>query len=140
MLKLTDSWIWDSWFVLDGEIHHVFYLKAPKDLIDPNLRHRNPTIGHAVSNDLKTWEVLPDAIAPSSEPAFDSWTTWTGSVVKDQQGLWWMFYTGTSREDGGDIQRVGAATSKDLVSWTKVSKEALLDAGTEHYELLDYDK
>ena len=140
MLKLTDRWIWDSWFVFDGEKHHVFYLSASRDLVDPNLRHRNPTIGHAVSSDLKTWEVLPDAITPSSDPAFDSWTTWTGSVVKDQQGLWWMFYTGTSREDGGDIQRVGAATSKDLVSWSKVSKEALLDAGNDHYELLDYEK
>jgi beta-fructofuranosidase len=51
-----------------------------------------------------------------------------------------MFYTGTSREDGRDIQRVGAATSKDLISWNKVSKEALLDAGNDHYELLDYNK
>ena len=140
MLKLTDRWIWDSWFSFDGDNHHVFYLSAPRDLVDPNLRHRNPTIGHAVSADLVNWEVLPDAITPSLEPAFDSWTTWTGSVVKDQQGLWWMFYTGTSRQDGGDIQRVGAATSKDLVTWNKVSKDALLDAGTEHYELLDYNK
>jgi beta-fructofuranosidase len=140
MLKLTDRWIWDSWFVFDGENHHVFYLSAPRDLIDPNLRHRNPIIGHAVSADLVNWKVLPDAISPSTEPAFDSWTTWTGSVIKDQEGLWWMFYTGTSREDGGDIQRVGAATSSDLLTWNKVSKNALLDAGNNFYELLDYDK
>jgi len=140
MLKLTDSWIWDSWFVFDGDNHHVFFLKAPRNLGDPNLRHRNPTIGHAISNDLLNWKVLPDAINPSTEPAFDSWTTWTGSVVKDQEGIWWMFYTGTAKEDGGDIQRVGAATSKDLITWQKISKEALLDAGTDFYELLDYNK
>lgn len=140
MLRLDQRWIWDSWFVFDGEKHHVFYLSAARDLVDPNLRHRNPIIGHAVSTDLVNWEVLPDALAPSKKPAFDSWTTWTGSVVKDQEGLWWMFYTGSSREDGGDIQRVGAATSMDLITWKKISSEALLDAGNQHYELLDYKK
>jgi beta-fructofuranosidase len=140
LLKLVNSWIWDSWYVFDGERHHAFYLSAPRSLEDPELRHRSPTIGHAVSNDLVDWEVVQDALSPSLEPAFDSWTTWTGSVVKGDDGLWWMYYTGTSRQDGGDIQKIGAATSPDLMSWTKVSSEALVSADPEHYELLDYNK
>jgi beta-fructofuranosidase len=140
MLRLADSWIWDSWFVFDGQNHHVFYLRASRALGDPHRRHRHPYIGHAISKDLKNWTVLQDAIAISDPPAFDSWTTWTGSVVKGDDGLWWMYYTGTSRQDGGDIQRVGAATSKDLLTWEKVSSEALVEADAAHYELLDYDK
>lgn len=140
MLKLAKSWIWDSWYVFDGQRHHAFYLSAPRSLGDPELRHRLPTIGHAISDDLIDWEVVQDALMPSVNPAFDSWTTWTGSVIRDDNGLWWMFYTGTSREDGGDIQKVGAATSKDLMVWEKISSEAMVVADPKQYEMLDYKK
>jgi beta-fructofuranosidase len=82
------------------------------------------------------WEILPDAISPSDSPAFDSWTTWTGSVVKDASGKWWMFYTGSSREDGGNIQTIGAATSSDLLTWKKISSQPLLIADSRWYEKL----
>lgn len=134
-LRLVDRWIWDSWYVWDGDICHAFYLCASKGLVDPNRRHRYTSVGHATSRDLKNWEIHPDVLAPSDSPAFDSWTTWTGSVVRDESGLWWMFYTGTSREDGGQIQRIGAATSEDLMSWEKVSGSALLEADPTWYEL-----
>jgi beta-fructofuranosidase len=140
LLRLEDYWIWDSWYTFDEGIHHAFYLKAPRSLGDPELRHRSPTIGHAVSTDLVNWEVAADALAPSIEPAFDSWTTWTGSVIRDDSGLWWMFYTGSSRENGGDIQSIGAATSPDLFNWEKVSRESLVAAEPTHYELLDKSK
>ena len=138
MLKLNDSWVWDSWYAFDGKRHHAFFLRASRALQNPHRRHRQPYIGHAVSDDLKNWEILPDAIAISDPPAFDSWTTWTGSVTRDESGLWWMYYTGTSREDGGDIQRVGAATSKDLITWDKVPGP-FTEADSSMYEKLDYD-
>lgn len=136
-LKLADRWIWDSWYVQDGDTYHAFYLCASRGLGDPNRRHRNPSVGHAISKDLKNWTVLPDALTPSDDPAFDSWTTWTGSVTKNDDGTWWMFYTGSSREDGGLTQRVGAATSKDLISWTKVGTDPLVEADGRWYEKLD---
>jgi beta-fructofuranosidase len=137
LLKLVDKWIWDSWFVFDGEKFHAFYLSASRALGDPNRRHRHPIIGHAISTDLTNWTVLQDALIVSESPAFDSWTTWTGSVVRGDDGKWWMFYTGTSREDGGDIQTVGAATSDDLTTWEKVSTQALVKADPTWYETLD---
>ena len=137
MLELVDKWIWDSWYVFDGERHHAFYLSASRALGDPNRRHRHPIVGHAVSDDLTNWTVLQDALIVSESPAFDSWTTWTGSVVRGDDGKWWMYYTGTSREDGGDIQSVGAAVSEDLITWTKLSSEPLVKADPKWYELLD---
>lgn len=137
MLELVDKWIWDSWYVFDGEKHHAFYLSASRALGDPNRRHRHPIVGHAISDDLKNWTVVTDALIVSDSPAFDSWTTWTGSVVKGDDGRWWMYYTGTSREDGGDIQSVGAAASDDLMTWEKISNEALVHADATWYELLD---
>lgn len=135
MLALVDCWIWDSWYTFDGEYHHAFYLKASRALGDPNRRHRHPAVGHARSRDLYTWEELPDALAIADAPAFDDWTTWTGSVVKDDSGTWWMFYTGTSHGDDGLVQRIGSATSNDLMTWVK-QRSPLIEADPEHYELL----
>jgi beta-fructofuranosidase len=140
MLHLPESWVWDSWFAFDGENHHVFYLRASRALLDPNRRHRQPYIGHAISKDLKNWTVVQDAIAISDPPAFDSWTTWTGSVVRDEEGLWWMFYTGTSREDLGVVQKIGSATSKDLLTWVKSEKNPVSEAEAPFYELHDEQK
>jgi len=135
-LKLVDKWIWDSWYVFDGTQYHAFYLSASRALHDPNRRHRHPIVGHAVSSDMTNWTVVADALIVSDSPAFDSYTTWTGSVVRGDDGLWWMYYTGTSREDGGDRQTVGAATSPDLFTWTKLGTEAMVVADDRWYETL----
>jgi beta-fructofuranosidase len=136
-LRLPDKWIWDSWYAFDGEFYHAFYLHASRALGDPNRRHRNPIVGHAISRDLNDWTVVRDALIVSDSPAFDSWTTWTGSVIQADDGKWWMFYTGTSREDGGDVQTVGAAVSDDLMTWQKLSNQPLVTADPRWYEKLD---
>jgi beta-fructofuranosidase len=135
-LKLPGQWVWDSWYVFDGENHHAFYLQASRALGDPERRHRNTSVGHAISKDLKNWTVLADAIAPSEAPAPDSWTTWTGSIVREESGSWRMFYTGTSREDAGQRQTVCAATSDDLITWTKVENLPVLAADSRWYGTL----
>ena len=116
---LPDVWTWDMWFADDGTNYHVFYLKASRALLDPNRRHFHVTVGHAVSDDLRSWREVEDALIASDGPAFDDFTTWTGSVLRGPDGLWRMFYTGTSRADSGSIQRVGVATSADLYRWEK---------------------
>lgn len=135
-LSLPERWIWDSWYVWDGDDCHAFYLCASRGLSNPEERHRAPSIGHAISKDLVSWRVLPDALAPSQTPGFDSSTTWTGSVVKGDEGNWHMFYTGSSKEDGGLIQRIGTAVSTDLISWTKCD-EPIIEANPEWYETLE---
>jgi beta-fructofuranosidase len=138
MLHFDDRWVWDFWFAQDGADYHMFYLQAPRSLIEERLRHWNVTIGHAVSQDLVNWTVLPDAIHPSygDESAPDNYTTWTGSIIK-YEGLWYMFYTGTSHADKGLIQRVCLATSTDLMTWQKHPNNPLISADPEFYEMLD---
>jgi beta-fructofuranosidase len=114
-LRLPDRWLWDFWFAGDGDDVHVFYLQAPRSLGDPELRHVNATVGHAVSRDLREWEVLGTALEPGAPGDFDGVATWTGSIVREG-GRWLMFYTGLAA-DG--VQRVGLAESGDLVAWEK---------------------
>jgi beta-fructofuranosidase len=138
-LQLPDKWIWDSWYVQEDGVTHAFYLHASKALGDPDRRHRHPIVGHAVSTDLTNWTVVEDALIVSDPGAFDDGTTWTGSVVRADDSVWWMFYTGTARAEDTQVQRIGAATSRDLMSWTKVSTTALVEADPRYYELLDHE-
>jgi beta-fructofuranosidase len=103
VIALEDKWIWDSWYAHDGDTWHAFFLQADKSLGDPELRHFNVPMGHAVSDDLVHWEHLGTCFAPAEAPAWDDYTTWTGSVVRDDTGLWHLFYTGTSRAEDGLI-------------------------------------
>jgi beta-fructofuranosidase len=130
-LRLPDHWLWDFWFARDGDDVHVFYLQAPRALGDPDLRHRNATIGHAVSRDLRRWRVLPDALAAGRPGAFDDLATWTGSILR-HDGRWHLFYTGISTADDGAVQRVGLATSNDLVRWERDGP--VLEADPRWYE------
>lgn len=136
MLELPDDWVWDFWTVDDtaGEsaAHHLFFLKAPRSLGDPDLRHRSATIGHAVSNDLAEWIRVVDALSVQPAPAFDDLATWTGCIVRADDGTWWMFTSGISSVEGGQVQRIGACTSPDLFVWSRVP-ELVLEAEARWY-------
>jgi len=137
VLALEDHWIWDSWYVHDGTRWHGYFLKAPKALDDPELRHWNVSLGHAVSIDLVTWEHLGTCFGPAPQPAWDDYTTWTGSVVQDTVGTWHLFYTGSARAEDGLYQRIGHAISDDLHYWARVGNGPCLDlsgAAAQHYE------
>lgn len=127
VLALKDQWIWDSWYAHDGTRWHGYFLKADKSLGDPELRHFNVSQGHAVSDDLINWEHLGTCLAPSEGPAFDDTTTWTGSVLQDDTGLWHLFYTGGGSAEKGLYQRIGHATSTDMHSWQRVGDGLCLD-------------
>ena len=138
VLSLEDKWVWDSWYVRDGDLWHGFFLQADKLLGDPELRHWHVSIGHATSLDLKTWTYLGTCFAPSTGPAWDDMATWTGSVVQDDDGLWHLFYTGAAKADEGLLQRIGHAVSRDLHDWKRVGDGLALDLTGNTYE--EYQK
>lgn len=130
--EVRGSFVWDFWLAYDERtlLHHLFHLHAPVSLGDPELRHRNARIGHAVSTDLHAWKRRPDPLPVGS--GFDDLASWTGCTVWGK-GRWWLFSTGLSHVEDGLVQRIGAATSPDLESWTRT--ELLLRADPEHYQL-----
>lgn len=134
MLKLPAAWVWDFWLADDGDLYHLFFLKASRALIDPDRRHWRANIGHATSTDLSTWTEQPDALVPADGPAFDDLATWTGSIVRDDNGTWRMFYTGVNREGRGLIQRIGSATSTDLTIWHRREPAVVVEPDPRWYE------
>ena len=136
MLALPEAWVWDFWLVDDDRQYHLFFLYASRALHDPDARHHRAAVGHAVSDDLRRWTRVPDALVHSDPPAFDDLATWTGSVVRHPDGTWYMFYTGATLTSAGNVQSVGYATSADLVTWHK-NPAPVLAADPRWYEKID---
>ena len=137
-LALPDRWIWDSWYARDGDTWHAFFLQAPKSIGDPELRHWNTSVGHATSRDLRDWTHRGTCLAPMSGPAWNDYTTWTGSTVRDADGSWHLFYTASCRAEDGLYQRIGHAVSDDLHDWRRVDEAPALDLtgpAAERYEV-----
>jgi beta-fructofuranosidase len=129
--ELADDFVWDFWTAYDEprSRHHLFFLHAPASLGDPDLRHHSARVGHAVSADLVDWDRLPD---PLPQPvAFDDLAQWTGCTVRGE-GAWWLFTTGLARSDDGRVQRIGSATSPDLLDWSR--SPLTLQADPEWYQ------
>jgi beta-fructofuranosidase len=136
MFRLPGAWMWDFWLADDGDRYHLFFLFASRALQDEHRRHRRAAIGHAVSDDLRTWVQVSDVLAASEAPAFDDLATWTGSVVQGPDGRWWLFYTGVTLVDERIRQTIGAATSTDLEAWHKEPASPLVTADDRWYERL----
>lgn len=138
-LRIAGTWIWDFWLVQDGDRQHLFYLQAPRSLGQPGLRHHHATVGHAVSADLRSWHVLPDALHPGPPGSWDDLAIWTGSTI-GHDGRWYMLYTGVGRAEQGLVQRIGLAESDDLVHWRKHPANPVIEADPRWYEQLDLSR
>ncbi|WP_394171683.1 levansucrase [Saccharospirillum alexandrii] len=134
MLVIEDKWVWDFWLHQEGDDWHLYYLQADKRLNDPTLRHWHVSQGHAISTDLRNWTIKGTCLQPAEAPAWDDKTTWTGSVIKDDAGLWHLFYTGTRNSEQGLKQRIGHATSTDGHDWQRVGTGLALDIDRDLYE------
>ncbi|MEM1027408.1 MAG: glycosyl hydrolase [Planctomycetota bacterium] len=112
--------------VHDG-VFHLFHLVLPN----------HDFIAHAVSEDGLNWRRVKNALYVGEPGAWDDDMLWTMHVSPDpdRDGQWRMFYTGLSRREYGRVQRVGLATSPDLLEWTRVEVKGYpLEITGEHYE------
>lgn len=124
-LRLPDHWVWDHWILPEGDLYHLFFLRASRALLDPERRHSRAAIGHALSRDLESWELLPDALVAKDSPAFDDRACWTGSAVHDPAGGIRLFYTGSSLAEDGLVQRISWAHSADGVVFHRTEADPI---------------
>lgn len=94
----------------DG-IYHLFHLVLPN----------HDYIAHAVSNDCVRWRRVDNALFIGDPGSWDDSMLWTVHVTENpkRKGGWRMFYTGLSRRDQGQKQRIGLAESDNLYTWQK---------------------
>jgi hypothetical protein len=108
--------------------HNYWYhppLPAPQH---PELDEKN--IGHIWTTDFESWYGpdglnKPDTVALAVRPGkFDEFHVWAPTIVQHGPDFW-MFYTGVRNEGGKQHQRIGRATSTDLVTWTPADDPVL---------------
>lgn len=107
--------------------HNYWYYQPPNDQSkwQPGLDEKN--LGHIWTTDFNSWYGpgglnLPDTVALSVRPGkFDEFHVWAPSIV--QNGPFFkMFYTGVNN---AGHQRIGVATSTDLITWTPADAPVL---------------
>ncbi len=136
MYRPDDHLLWDFWTARHGDTTHLFYLRAPRGLADPELRHAQATVGHATSRDLVDWDDRGPALAPGPPGAWDDLAIWTGSVAPvpaAEGGGFAMLYTGIALAERGKVQRVGLARSDDLATWCKHPANPVIEADPRWY-------
>jgi len=107
-------WIWDNWFIQEGDTWHAFYLQLPKAVGQERRWKDNDFykhVGHATSKNLVNWVDAGPALCALPGTWNDRHIA-TGSVLK-HEGRWWMFFTGRGTKGDG----VGLALSDDLTKW-----------------------
>ena len=99
--------------------YHLFFQKNPNGLW-LHFMHW----GHLSSTDLVDWEEEKIALAPS--PGFDDFGVWSGTTIKDQNGVPVIFYTGVDVGRAG----IGVAFPKDdeLIEWEKYENNPVIPA------------
>lgn len=112
----SGKFLWDCWTVKVNNSYHIFYLQADNSM-HPDERHDHASVGHAVSRDFIIWKQIRDAIHKGPKGHWDDLSIWTGSIIK-HDGQYYFFYTGRSKKEPL-IQRIGLATSYDLLKWRK---------------------
>jgi beta-fructofuranosidase len=126
MLLHPGNYIGDSWYYVEQEIIHCFYLTCPQTIE----RHTAWDIGHATSTDLVNWQIRELAVKKGNPGAYDGICPATGSVIRFQDH-YWMAYTGNWN---GPVPSVALAVSKDLYRWEKCAWNPVTRLEPKYYE------
>jgi beta-fructofuranosidase len=125
VLSVPRHHLGDSWYCADGDRFHCFFLVCP----DTVPRHTGWDIGHASSDDLKTWTYHGVVVRRGAADACDGICLATGSVLR-RGGRFWMAYTGNWF---GPQPTVGLAVSTDLHHWRKVDENPITKIDEVYY-------
>ncbi len=126
------NWINDP----NGLIHwdgryHLFYQYDPYSPLGITTKHW----GHAVSEDLVHWEIMPIALAPTpGGPDEDG--CWSGCAI-NKDGIPTIIYTGIKgRENRQETVCVSQSHDDSLVKWDKYHGNPVISSPPENIELV----
>jgi len=126
MLRHKNNFIGDTWYYVNEDTVHCYYLTCPTTIE----RHTAWDIGHAVSTDLINWSDHQIVLKKGKFGEWDDTCLATGSVIK-HDGRFWMAYT--AKWDKPDVA-VGIAVSDDLYHWEKIGNRPMTQIDDRYYE------
>lgn len=117
VLKFVDKWVWDSWYVCDGDLWYSFFFQVFKSIGDLELCYWEVSYGYVMSMDLINWDYLGICFGFFNGLVWDDMVIWIGLVVKGDDGNWYFFYIGVSCESVCKYQKIGYVVFDDLYLW-----------------------
>lgn len=126
MLVHPGNHLGDSWYYVEEETIHCFYLTCPASVP----RHEAWGIGHATSANLVDWTIHPLALRKGEPGSYDGRCPATGSVIRFK-GRYWIAYTGNWN---GPRPTVAIAVSDDLYRWEKLSNNPVTGIDPTYYD------
>lgn len=130
--------VWDSWYLHHEGRTHCFHLQqvrkgeTPPGVLEREFALESGAIGHAVSDDLVSWETLSTALYPGPRGSYDDYDLWTGCTVF-HDGRFYLFYTARSSREKGSVERIALATSPDGLVWTRHPANPLFSPDSRWY-------
>ncbi|MCD8482092.1 MAG: hypothetical protein LR015_05110 [Verrucomicrobia bacterium] len=112
MFKLSDHWLGDTWYYVEQDVAHMFYLFCPRHIE----RHTCWSIGHATSSDLRTWTDHGELFGSRPEDPLNACLS-TGSVTRWRSSYLMACLANHNHSN----PRVVYATSPDLYEWQWVA-------------------
>lgn len=131
MLIHPGNHIGDSWYYLEKDVVHCFYLTC----LETVERHTAWDIGHATSPDLVNWEIHDLALKKGEPGSYDGICPATGSVIRFRD-RYWLAYTGNWN---GPVPTVALAVSNDLYHWEKCAWNPVTRIDPQYYESMGSD-
>jgi len=126
MLVHPGNHLGDSWYYVEGDTIHCFYLTCPVSVP----RHEGWDIGHASSTNLVDWSVHDLALLKGEPGSYDGRSLATGSVISFNK-RYWLAYTGNWN---GPQPTVAVAVSDDLYHWEKLANNPVTCIDPTYYD------
>ncbi|MDQ6693630.1 MAG: hypothetical protein M3014_04315 [Chloroflexota bacterium] len=126
MLVHPGNHLGDSWYYVEGDVVHCFYLTCPKSIA----RHEAWDIGHATTINLVDWSIHPLALHKGEPGSYDGRGLATGSVIR-YKDRYWLAYTGNWN---GPQPTVAIAVSDDLYHWQKLPGNPVTGIDPAYYD------
>jgi hypothetical protein len=116
--------------------YHLIHLQGPP-IYPFDATYLESSYGHAVSNDLISWETKAPVFGIASPKHFDDSGIWTMHITPYENKLW-MFYTGLSNQKYL-YQQIGLAISEleNGPNWMRYKSEPLVSADPRYYQVDD---
>jgi hypothetical protein len=120
--------VWDFSIVRPDSLYHIFYHTIHEKT--PNAAAAD-TIWHAVSPDLRHWELRGPSLVTVAILDWEQGALWAPSVSRDEaNNRWVMLYTGC---DANMNQRICLAVSPDLETWSREGDGPVIDPNPAEY-------